>query len=201
MFTGLVTAVGVVTRSDAAGDGRDLEIESPWDDLGDGESVAVNGACLTVAHRRGTAFSVHAITTTLERTCLGSYAVGQRVNLERALRVGDRMGGHIVQGHVDGIGTVAEVRQHGDARLLDIAVPQMVGEASVLLGSITVDGVSLTVNAMPADGMVQVALIPFTLDHTTLGERLPGDRVHVEGDTVGKYVRQMLDGHRRGSGA
>jgi riboflavin synthase len=114
------------------------------------------------------------------------------LNLERAVRAGDRLGGHLVQGHVDGVGTVERVAQGGDARLLDLRVPPAVANASVPLGSITVDGVSLTVNAIPAPGVIQISLIPFTLQHTTLGQRRPGDRVHLEADTIGKYVAEML---------
>jgi riboflavin synthase len=106
--------------------------------------------------------------------------------------VGDRLGGHLVQGHVDGVGSVQRVAEREDARLLDLEVPAEVARVSVSLGSITVDGVSLTVNAMPAPGVIQIALIPFTLQHTTLGERRVGDRVHLEADTIGKYVAELL---------
>jgi riboflavin synthase len=114
------------------------------------------------------------------------------MNLERALRAGDRLGGHLVQGHVDGVGTVERVAQREDARLLDLRVPPEVARLSIPLGSITVDGVSLTVNARPAFDIIQVSLIPFTLQHTTLGERRTGDRVHLEADTIGKYVAELL---------
>jgi riboflavin synthase len=114
------------------------------------------------------------------------------VNLERALQVGDRLGGHLVQGHVDGVGSVQRVAEREDARLLDLTVPAEVARVSVPLGSITVDGVSLTVNAIPAPGVIQISLIPFTLQHTTLGERRVGDRVHLEADTIGKYVAELL---------
>ncbi len=114
------------------------------------------------------------------------------MNLERALQVGDRLGGHLVQGHVDGVGTVERVATREDARLLDLSVPEEVARVSVPLGSVTVDGVSLTVNAIPAPGVIQISLIPFTLQHTTLGERQAGDRVHLEADTIGKYVAQLL---------
>ena len=120
------------------------------------------------------------------------------MNLERALQLGDRLGGHLVQGHVDGVGTVLRVADRDDARLLDLEVPAEVARVSVPLGSITVDGVSLTVNAIPAPGVIQVSLIPFTLQHTTLGERRPGDRVHLEGDTIGKYVRQFAGAPLKG---
>src|SRR5207247_6915565 len=119
-------------------------------------------------------FTAQVIRTSLERTRFESYAPGQRVNLERALRVGDRLGGHLVQGHVDGVGTVEEVVEREDARLLDLRVPHEIARVSVPLGSITVDGVSLTVNAVPVPGLIQISLIPFTLQHTTLGDRRPG---------------------------
>jgi riboflavin synthase len=135
---------------------------------------------------------VHVVSTTLERTRLGELRPGDRVNLERALRAGDRLGGHLVQGHVDGVGTVLRVATREDARVLDLEVPPEVAAVSVPLGSITVDGVSLTVNAMPSAGTIQISLIPFTLEHTTLADRRPGDRVHLEADTIGKYVKGLL---------
>src|SRR6267142_1342861 len=116
---------------------------------------------------------------------------GRAVNLERALRASDLMGGHIVQGHVDGVGTVDKVAQNGDALLIDVRVPAGVAETTILHGAITIDGVSLTVNAIPRPGVVQVSLVPFTREHTTLGKLTSGDRVHVEADVLGKYVRQL----------
>ncbi len=196
MFTGIISAVGVVRRAEPALGGLELEIETDWQALALGESVAIDGACLTVTAAWPGCFAVHAITTTLGRTRFAEYRVGRRVNLERALAVGDRLGGHLVQGHVDGIGTVVRVHQVGDATLVEIAVPAEVAEISIPLGSITIDGVSLTINAIPAPGVVQLSLIPFTLLHTTLGERRAGDAVHIEGDTVGKYVRQFTVAHR-----
>jgi riboflavin synthase len=192
VFTGIVTAVGRIGATRPADGGRELTIEAPYADLAVGESIAVDGACLTVTGHGPGWFRVHAVATTLERTRFGALAEGGRVNLERALRVGDRLGGHIVQGHVDGIGRVAAVRQEADARLVDVEVPEAVSAVTVPLGSITMDGVSLTVNALPAPGVVQVSLIPFTLQHTTLGERRVGDAVHLEGDTVGKYVSELV---------
>jgi riboflavin synthase len=196
MFTGIVTAVGRIVDAAPSEGGLELRIECPFADLEPGESVAVDGACLTVERVAPGSFTAHVIRTSLDRTAFGLDAGGRRVNLERALRVGDRLGGHLVQGHVDGVGTVASITDRDDARVLDIEVPAAVAAVSIPLGSVTVDGVSLTVNAVPAPGVVQVSLIPFTLQHTTLGERRPGDRVHLEGDTIGKYVREML-GERR----
>jgi len=192
MFTGIVTAVGRVRETRPESGGLDLAIEAPYRDLALGESVAVDGACLTVKDTGPGWFGVHVVATSLERTSLGRYSAGRRVNLERALRVGDRLGGHLVQGHVDGTGVVLRVAERADARLLDIRVPPEVAAVSVPLGSITVDGVSLTVNAVPAPDVIQVSLIPFTLQETTLGERVPGDEVQLEGDTIGKYVAAML---------
>ena len=194
MFTGLIGAVGSVEEAGPADGGVRMVIRSPWRRLNAGESIAVDGACLTVETSSGGRFTVHVVATSLERTAFGGYRAGRQVNLERALRPSDRLGGHLVQGHVDGVGTVESVLQVADAMLIDIAVPPAVAEVSVLLGSITVDGVSLTVNALPHPGAVQVSLIPFTLQHTTLGDRRPGDRVHLEGDTIGKYVRQFVKG-------
>ena len=192
MFTGIITAVGKVSARAQRDGGLELTIDSPYPDLGLGESVAVDGACLTVQQQAGGSFTSHIIRTSLERTSFNTYDVGRKVNLERALQVGDRLGGHLVQGHVDGVGAVLRVADRDDARLLDLEVPAEVARVSVPLGSITVDGVSLTVNAIPAPGVIQISLIPFTLQHTTLGERRPGDRVHLEADTIGKYVAELL---------
>jgi riboflavin synthase len=198
MFTGLVTAVGTIRSARAADGGLALVVRCPWRNLAIGESVAVDGACLTVARRLPGAFAVHVVATSLERTAFGDYRPGRRVNLERALRAGDRLGGHLVQGHVDGLGRIRRIRQKADARLLDIVVPAEVAQATVPLGSLTVDGVSLTVNALLSPRVVQVSLIPYTLLHTTLEDRVVGDRVHLEGDTIGKYVAAWL-GRRGGN--
>jgi riboflavin synthase len=192
MFTGIVTAVGIIREAKKGRDGLTLRIGAPFRGVRRGESIAVDGACLTVERIGKGWFSVHVIATSLERTLLGRHGKGRRVNLERALRVGDRLGGHLVQGHVDGVGEVIRVAQVGDAWLVDVRVPAEVARVSIPLGSITVDGVSLTVNAIPAPGIIQLSLIPFTFQHTTLGERQPGDGVHLEGDTIGKYVDALL---------
>ena len=197
MFTGIVGAVGRVakaTRETGNGkrtEGLALTIQSPYRGVKKGESIAVNGACLTVEKLVKGGFTVHAVATTLGRTLIGDWRKGQPVNLERALRAGDRLGGHFVQGHVDGVGTVEQVAESGDAFLVDIRVPRDVEETTVLHGAITVDGVSLTVNALPSAGVVQVSLVPFTREHTTLGRVAVGDRVHIEADVLGKYVRQL----------
>ena len=192
MFTGIVTAIGTVREARPSDGGVDLTIECSYPDLVAGESVAVDGACLTVAAVAAGGFAAHVVRTSLDRTRFADLHAGSRVNLERALRVGDRLGGHLVQGHVDGVGTVLRVASKEDARLLDLEAPPEVARVTVPLGSITVDGVSLTVNAMPDPGTIQISLIPFTLEHTTLADRRPGDRVHLEADTIGKYVAALM---------
>ena len=192
MFTGLIDDVGRITSVAPSDAGREFRIECRYTDLIQGESVAVNGACLTVRECGDNWFTAAAVTTTLDRTTMGSWGAGGRVNLERALKVGDRLGGHFVQGHVDGVATVEGVRQRDDARLVDLALPPGLAELMVPHGSLAVDGVSLTVNELPAPGTVQLSLIDFTLRHTTLGALSAGDRVHVEADMLGKYVQRLL---------
>lgn len=192
MFTGLVDDVGTVERVERTESGRELHIASRYTELVGGESVAVNGACLTVRERGSGWFSVAAIVTTLDRTTIGAWEPGRRVNLERALRLGDRLGGHMVQGHVDAVATVESVRRRDDALLVDVRLPEELEPLVVPHGSVAIDGVSLTVNALPAPGIVQLSLIEYTWTHTTLGALRAGDGVHVEADMIGKYVRQLV---------
>src|SRR6267378_3971354 len=158
MFTGIVTAVGRVD-SVALNNGVELHIKASYKGVKKGESIAVNGACLTVEKVVKGGFTLHAVQTTLGRTLIGEWQKGRSVNLERAVRAADLMGGHIVQGHVDGVATVERVAEADDALLLDIRVPAEVAETTILYGAITVDGVSLTVNALPSAGVVQVSLV------------------------------------------
>jgi riboflavin synthase len=195
MFTGLVSSVGTVRATRPTPVGLAITIAAPWRGLAIGESVAVDGVCLTVVRRGRGTFTVQAMAATRERTLLGEYAAGRRVNLERALRAGDRLGGHLVQGHVDGVGEIIAVRRSDDAVLLDLRVPAVVADVTVPRGSIAVDGVSLTVNALPGPRTVQVALIPATRRVTTLGRAVVGRRVHLEADVIGKYVRQLTLPH------
>jgi len=197
MFTGIVSAVGRVAKATReAGNGKPetgltLTVRASFKGVKRGESIAVNGACLTVERVLKGGFTVHVVETTAGRTLLGEYAVGRPVNLERALRAADRLGGHFVQGHVDGVALVERVTQVEDAWIYDLRVPRPVREISIPHGAITVDGVSLTINDLPGPDSVQISLIPFTRAHTTLGTLRVGDRVHVEGDVLGKYVRQL----------
>ncbi len=196
MFTGLIEGVGTIDAVSNGPAGRELRIRSQYDSLTAGESIAINGACLTVLEVGSGWFTVAAVETTLGRTTIAEWKPGRRLNLERALVAGGRFGGHIVAGHVDGVATVVSVEQAGDARLVALAVPGEVMELSVLHGSITVDGVSLTINALLADGTVQISLIEYTLAHTTLGDLRSGDSAHVEADLIGKYVQKMVQPYR-----
>jgi riboflavin synthase len=203
MFSGIVEAVGTVVAADATSAGRRIRLRAPEvaSGLPVGGSVAVDGACLTAVEVHPDGFSVDVIGTTLSRTIAGTYRSGSQVNLERALRLGDRLDGHLVQGHVDGVGEVLAVHADGEARLIDLTLPPEVDAVTVLHGSIAVNGVSLTVNALPAAGRCQVALIPHTRAVTTLEGIRPGDRVNLEGDLIGKYVGRMHAAHNAASPA
>jgi riboflavin synthase len=192
MFTGLVDDVGTIDRVTSTDAGRELRVRCHYDDLGEGESIALNGVCLTVReHGRGF-FTCAAVVTTLAVTTIGEWRVGQRVNLERALRPTDRLGGHFVQGHVDGVARVTQTDVEGDALLVDLALPSGLSELMVERGSVAIDGVSLTSHALPAPDTIQLSLIDFTRRHTTLGDLKKGDSVHVEADVIAKHVRKLL---------
>jgi riboflavin synthase len=169
-----------------------VRIRSGFSDLQDGESIAINGACLTVREHEADWFTTAAVTTTVERTTIGDWKKGSRVNLERAMRASDRLGGHIVQGHVDFVSRVTGANRAGDALLIDLEIPRAFESLFVLHGSVAVDGVSLTVNDLIGHG-IQLSLIEYTLRHTTLGDLAPGTRVHVEADVVAKHVRRLLE--------
>jgi riboflavin synthase len=196
LFTGLVEDVGTIEHVAETEAGREFRVRTRYTGLVEGESIALDGVCLTVREfgggEDGSWFTVAAVVTTLGRTALGGWEAGRRVNLERALRAGDRLGGHLVQGHVDGVGTVRSVEKQGDAWLIDVTLPDGFDALLVPHGSITVDGVSLTVNELPEPGVVQLSIIEYTHRHTTLGLRRPGDPVHVEADIIGKHVQRLL---------
>jgi riboflavin synthase len=196
VFTGIVSDVGTIERVTATSAGRDLRIRCRYDDLADGESIAVNGACLTVREHGEGWFSAAAVVTTLDRTTIGDWRDGQRVNLERALRLGDRLGGHMVQGHVDGVGRVVRAVRDRDALLIDVELPASMAELVVPHGSVAVDGVSLTVNALPSPDVLQVSVIEYTVRHTTLGALRAGDGVQLEADMIGKNVRRLMAAYR-----
>ena len=203
MFTGLVQRTGTLSRIVRPGGGAALRVGvgSPWPDgpLAPGESVAVQGVCLTVATAlAGGGFVADVLEETLDRTAFAALPDGARVNLERALRAGDRLGGHLVQGHVDGVGRVAEIRPRAHDVVLRIAADAPLLEGVVWKGSVAVDGTSLTVSALSDEGgWFEVNLIPTTLRGTSLGDRRAGDPVNVETDVVGKYVARLMGAARR----
>ncbi len=200
MFTGLIEQVGEVESVRQTDAGRELRIRAPFNDLAAGESIAVNGACLTVREFGPGWFEAAAVLTTLERTMIGEWKARTRVNLERSLRATDRLGGHIVQGHVDCVGVVAARELSGDAVLVDLSLPGSLEPLFVMHGSIAVDGVSLTVNELKPGGL-QVSLIDYTLRHTTLGDLKVGSRVHVEADVIAKHLRRLLEPYLRETSA
>lgn len=194
MFTGLVEELGRVTAVEGGSAGRRLEIAARRvnDDLVVGASVAVSGCCLTVVARTATGFAVEAVPETLARTTLGRWAAGQPVNLERSLRLDQRLDGHLVQGHVDGVGEVRRVAVEGDGRRVAIAVPEALRRFVAEKGSIAVDGVSLTVARVTEEGC-EVALIPHTLAVTGLGALAVGDPVNLEVDLLARYLARLLE--------
>lgn len=202
MFTGIIETMGRVARLAPRGDGRLLTIETPAPlrKVALGESIAVSGACMTVVRAAGRRFTVEVSPESLRRTTLGRLAVGDAVNVERALRVGDRLGGHVVQGHVDGVGTLREIVPDGSWSLYRFQAPASVARYLVEKGSIAVDGVSLTVFARRGRSFA-VALIPHTLETTTLGLLEPGDAVNVEADVLMKHVEALLPSRRGGRGS
>jgi riboflavin synthase len=195
MFTGIVEGTGTVAALAVAADGGGarLEVEAPWlaGDLRLGESVAVNGCCVTVAAPVAAGFAADLVAETLRRTALGGLAAGDRVNLERPMALGGRLGGHLVQGHVDGVARIIGRTAVGDGEEVRVELPGALERYVVEKGSIAVDGVSLTVAGV-GPGWFAVALVPHTLEVTTLGDRRPGDPVQLEVDVVAKYVERLV---------
>lgn len=201
MFTGLIEEVGTVVQLREVEDGRTIRIKAQHvlEDVELGASISVDGACHTVTDFGRDFFEIHSVGTTLARTIVGDYREGRRVNLERAARLGDRLGGHLVQGHVDGVGGIVDRREEGTHLLLDFDLPAEVAAVTILHGSITLNGISLTVNGLPGEGIAQVSIIPHTWEVTTVGDLQVGDRINLEGDMLGKYVRQLLSGPSAGA--
>jgi riboflavin synthase len=202
MFTGIVEGTGTVAALAVAADGGGarLEVEAPWlaGDLRLGESVAVNGCCVTVAAPVAAGFAADLVAETLRRTALGGLAAGDRVNLERPMALGGRLGGHLVQGHVDGVARIIDRTAVGDGEEVRVELPGALERYVVEKGSIAVDGVSLTVAGV-GPGWFAVALVPHTLEVTTLGDRRPGDPVQLEVDVVAKYVERLVTPMRAGA--
>ena len=193
MFTGLVEEVGRVSRLEQ-GEMLSLSISAgrAAEDTREGDSVSVNGVCLTVGKADGRTLSFYAMPETLRRTALGELVEGSAVNLERAMAAGSRFGGHIVQGHVDGVGEVLRVRPEGEAEIWEFAAPDSVLRYAVEKGSVCVDGISLTLVSIE-EGSFTVSILPQTRVNTNLAELGVGDRVNLEADVIGKYVERLLE--------
>jgi riboflavin synthase len=197
MFTGLIEDVGRVYRWQTHGDSGELTLETalPLSEIAPGASIAVNGCCLTVVKKGRGRFTVDVSPETLKRTNLGRVRPGDLVNLERPLRLSDRLGGHLVTGHVDSVGRVGRIEQKGEFTFFRFNTPVAVGRLVVAKGSIAIDGISLTVNECNTR-FVSIAVIPFTLQHTNLQSRRVDDRVNLEADIIGKYVLRFTKGER-----
>ena len=194
MFTGLIQRVGEILRVRPRTAGKTLEIKviNPWDDVVLGESIAVDGACLTVTGIREDGFSADVSTETLGRTTLGGAAPGRVVNLERALRISDRLGGHMVSGHIDAVGGLRTLRNRGEFLELVVDAPAEIMHQVAKKGSIALDGVSLTVNEISGDSF-DVSVIPHTIMETTLDGWRPGHKINLETDIVAKYLERLIE--------
>jgi riboflavin synthase len=194
MFSGIIEEIGTVMERLPLDAGHRFVIAASavLEGLRVGDSIAVDGVCQTIVSLGADSLAVESIATTLSRTTLGSLDQGVEVNLERALAFGARVGGHLVQGHVDGVGRVMAIDRRGEHVLLDVSLPAGVADVAVLHGSIALNGVSLTINALKPGDVVQVALIPHTWNHTTLRRLSPGDGVNVEGDMLGRFVAHLV---------
>lgn len=194
MFTGIVEEIGVIERVTKGAQSAALSIAAKliFDDLQLGDSVAVNGVCLTVSQLAKNSFNADVMHETLRRSSLGSLGSGSRVNLERALRADGRLGGHIVSGHIDGLGTITGIRRDDNALWYTVKAPQQIIKYVVQKGSIAIDGVSLTVAELSRDTF-SVSLIPHTAGHTIMAEKAVGDRVNLENDIISKYVEKLLN--------
>lgn len=203
MFTGIVEAMGRIVKTDDADGLRKFQVDTPpglLEGVRVGSSIAVDGACLTPINVHPEGFTVEAVGTTLLRTVAGGYCEGSVVNLERTMALGDRLDGHLVQGHVDGVGHLLNIREVGGFRILEASIPLEVHELTLVHGSIALNGVSLTVNRLEADDRVEVAVIPHTWEATNFRYLSPGDPINVEGDLIGKYVGRVLQYKENGLG-
>lgn len=201
MFTGIIQGKGRIRAKRPAGGGMIFEVQPDFDlsEPQEGESIAINGVCLTAKQITTRRFLVDVSPESLSRTKLGTLAVGQEVNLERALRLCDRLGGHLVSGHVDGIATILERRPEGDFIRFSFSIPAGLGRYIIEKGSIAIDGISLTVNSCD-DSVFSIAVIPHTLEVTTLGRMSTGEKVNIEVDLIGKYVEKLLKSEGGGGG-
>ena len=199
MFTGIIETVGRVSSIDRKGDMYVLAVDSdlPANEVAIGESVSVDGFCLTVVRKASRTLSFEISPETVDKTTAKDLRPGSKVNLERALRLSDRLGGHLVAGHVDGVGRIKSAVTEGGFRIIKIALPRGLGRYMIDKGSVAIDGISLTINSVKADE-IAIGVIPHTLENTALGSKRPGDRVNVEADLIGKYVEKLSG--RQGKG-
>lgn len=193
MFTGIVEGLGTITNIKSQGKGLVFAIQPDFilDDPKPGESIAVNGVCLTATTISKNHFTADVSPETLSRTTLGNMKIGSKVNLERAVRPMDRLGGHIVSGHIDCVGQIKEIKKEGDFTVFNFSIPETLDKYIIEKGSIAIDGISLTVNACWKGGF-SVAIIPHTAQITTMGLRKSGDKVNIEVDIIGKYIEKLL---------
>ena len=192
MFTGIVEDVGTIAAAEAAGSGRRMTIATKLDGIRPGDSVSVDGCCLTATRVGAESFDADLSKETLDRTTLGALAKGSRVNLERAVGAGQRLGGHIVSGHVDGVGSIESIARDGESSVVTFACDRALLPFLAGKGSVAVNGVSLTVNGVTERGFF-VTLVPFTLSHTTFGTLAAGSRVNLEIDVIARYVLRGLE--------
>ncbi|WP_373500643.1 riboflavin synthase [Desulfococcus sp.] len=195
MFTGIIEGLGTIRGIQPSGEGCKLAVDADFALAGTrlGDSIAVNGACLTAVALNGRSFTVDVSPETMARTTFGRMRAGDRVNLERALRLSDRLDGHLVSGHIDGMGSLADRKARSNAIIISFRVPRDLTRYMIPKGSVAVDGVSLTINAVTADGF-EVSLIPLTARLTTVGMKAVGDAVNIETDMIGKYVERFVTG-------
>ena len=198
MFTGIIEGQGTITAIQPSGTGRRLTVTTGFDLTHSrvGDSIAVNGACLTAVEIGSRRFVADVSPETLDRTTFGKSKIGQKVNLERALRLSDRIDGHLVSGHIDGMGTIAQKKADGNAVIVTITVPESLSRYMIQKGSVAVDGISLTVNRCSAENF-EVSIIPHTAGLTTIGVKTAGDPVNIETDMIGKYVERFLMPHHQ----
>lgn len=201
MFTGLTETVGIIAALDRRGEAALLRVESglPVSEVAIGDSVAVNGACLTVTAKSETTLTFDVSPESLSSTTIGGLRNGSLVNLERALRLGDRLGGHIVTGHVDCIARLIRMKEVSGNHILEFSLPPASARYLVAKGSVTIDGISLTVNSVSGDGF-SINIIPHTFSNTTLAEIRTGQQVNIETDIIGKYVERLTQPWKSGGG-
>jgi len=195
MFTGIIESFGTIKRIESAGEGKVLHIRCDLDlsESKIGDSIAVNGACLTAVSLEKNGFKVDMAPETVERTTFKGLTTGSRVNIERALKLSDRIDGHLVSGHIDGTGTISSITKKSNAVIIKIDVPPKLAEDMIEKGSVAIEGISLTINTCSQKNF-EVSIIPHTADITTIGLKRVGDKVNIETDMLGKYVKKMLMG-------